>query len=88
MIPTVLLAGLVLGLAVRMWWSIPVLGVFWAALVAIETRDLDIATLGVALLLGVVNAGVGVSLGRGVRYLLSLVRGRGRVRRRADRASS
>lgn len=71
MIPTALALGLVVGLTVRTWWSIPVLAALWAAWVAVETGDRSLGTLGLALLLGAVNAGVGVALGRGIRHLVS-----------------
>lgn len=76
MIPTALALGLVVGLTVRTWWSIPVLAALWAAWVAVETGIQTLGTLGLAFLLGALNAGLGVALGRGIRHAVTWVRRR------------
>lgn len=72
MIPTMLVLGLLAGLALPsrwVWWSVPALGVVWGALLTTQPQP-DIGPL-LALLggipLGMVNAGVGVLAGRGLR---------------------
>lgn len=71
MIPTVLVTGLVLGLLLRTWWSIPAVALGWVALVADTLPGETLAGAGFvgAGLIGAANAGVGVALGRGLRVL-------------------
>lgn len=76
LIPTLLGLGLIIGVVVKTWWSIPALAALWVVWVGVETDDWTLGTLSIALLLGAVNAGIGVALGRGVRYLFSLAMGR------------
>lgn len=74
MIPTLLVAGLVVGLAVRTWWTILVLAAGWAVWIAVITDDLSAGTVLGTLLLGAVNAGVGVAIGRGIRAVADRLR--------------
>ncbi len=62
MIPTLLLAGLVVG----RWWFVPIAGVVWAVLV-----DASVA----AFALGAANTAVGVAVHRTVVLLLRRLRG-------------
>jgi hypothetical protein len=64
-IPTAILAGLLLGVWIR-WWAVLVVGVGWAIVIG----NLDpTAALGAGLL-GAVNAVVGVLVALGLRRLL------------------
>jgi hypothetical protein len=65
-IPTVLVAGLVLAVVMPSWWWVPALAVAWALLIALYDSDV----LGGALLLGAANGVVGVAAGRGLRLLI------------------
>lgn len=82
MIPTLLAAGLIVGVTIRTWWSIPILAALWVVWVALETGDASAESSGLALLLGALNAGLGVVLGRGLRYLVSAVKIQQRPTRR------
>jgi hypothetical protein len=66
-IPTVIMAGLLLG---RWWWSVPVLAVGWGVLI-LETNDtVDPALFFGAAALGAANAAVGFLIHQGVRVLV------------------
>jgi hypothetical protein len=65
-IPTVLVAGLVLAVVMPSWWWVPALAVAWALLIALYDSDV----IGGALLLGAANGVVGVAAGRGLRLLI------------------
>ena len=62
MIPTLLLAGLVVG----RWWFVPVAGVAWSLVVGAD---------GLAFALGAANTAVGVAVHRTVVLLLRRLRG-------------
>ena len=64
-IPTAIVAGLVLGLWIR-WWAIPVVAVGWAVLVALAVDPASGVGAG---LLGAVNGLVGVLPAVGLRRL-------------------
>lgn len=66
MIPTVLVAGLVLAVVMPSWWWVPALAVAWALLIALSDSDV----IGGALLLGAANGVVGAAAGRGLRLLI------------------
>lgn len=68
MIPTAILAGLVLGLWLR-WWAVPIVAVAWAVVIVL-VADPTSALGGV--LLGAANALVGVLLAVGLRKLFDL----------------
>lgn len=70
MIPTMLLLGLIAGLAFRTWWSIPVLGVAWSAELALDPA-LGTSVIAGAFLFGAANAAIGVALGRLLRRVVS-----------------
>jgi hypothetical protein len=70
-IPTAILAGLLLGLWIR-WWAIPVVGVGWAVVIAFV--DPSAALAGAAL--GSVNAAVGAAAAVGLCGLVTRVRPR------------
>jgi len=74
-IPTVLVAGLVLAVLMHSWWWVPALAVAWAMLIAFDDPDV----LGGALSFGAANGVVGVAAGRGLRLLID--RGRNCIRR-------
>ena len=63
MIPTAILAGLVVG----RWWSVPIIGALWAVLVAVDVGGASAS----AFLLGAVNAAVGVGVHVLIRKLFS-----------------
>lgn len=81
MIPTVILAGFVLG---RWWWSVPVLGVAWAVLLATTTDNVvDAGFLLGATAFGAANAAVGFAVHQAIRaVVLAFVRGARAVARR------
>jgi len=64
MIPTILVPGILLGVALRSWWPVPLLGIAWVALVLVVTDDRSLETAGSALVLGLTNAALGVIAGR------------------------
>lgn len=68
MIPTAILAGLVLGLWLR-WWAVPVVAVAWAVVI-VFVADPTSALGGV--LLGAANAIIGVLPAVGLRKLFDL----------------
>lgn len=68
-IPTTILAGLVLGLRVR-WWAIPMVAMAWAIVIAFIV-DMSSALAGGVL--GGVNASVGVLVAVGLRKLFHVV---------------
>jgi hypothetical protein len=68
-IPTAILAGLLLGMWIR-WWAIPVVGIGWAIVVAFI--DPSAALAGAAL--GAANALVGVLVALGLRTLVKALR--------------
>lgn len=65
MIPTAILAGLVLGLWIR-WWAVPIVAVGWAVLVVLVVDPASVLGAG---LLGAVNGLVGVLPAVGLRKL-------------------
>jgi len=65
MIPTAILAGLVLGLWIR-WWAIPVVAVGWAIVIALFIDSGAVLAGG---LLGATNAFVGALPAVGLRRL-------------------
>ena len=69
-IPTVLVAGLVLAVLMPSWWWVPALAVAWALLIALY----DPEVIGGALILGAANGLVGVAAGRGLRMLIDRAR--------------
>ena len=68
-IPTALIAGLVLG---RWWWTPLLVGIAWALLVGIDASCRGSCSVG-AFALGTVNAAVGMAIHRGVRALVDRV---------------
>lgn len=66
MIPTAIVAGLILG---RWWWSIPVIGLAWAALI-LSDRTCAGWCFAQASLLGAANASVGVAVHQLVRWII------------------
>jgi hypothetical protein len=67
MIPTMLLAGLLLG----RWWVIALGGLGWAALLLLG-GDIGVGDAPFAAALGAVNVGIGVGVRRSVRAVLRL----------------
>lgn len=61
-IPTAMLAGLLLGMFVR-WWAVPIVGLGWATAIVV----VDPSSLIEGALLGAVNAAVGVLVALAVR---------------------
>ena len=73
MIPTAILAGLLLGVWIR-WWAVLAVALGWAVVIAFNDPS---SVLGGGLL-GAVNAAVGVVLALGLRRVLeALMRPRG-----------
>jgi hypothetical protein len=68
-IPTAIVAGLVLGLWIR-WWAVPIVALGWAVVIALA--DLSSAIGGA--LLGAVNGAVGVAFALVLRRVLPSVR--------------
>jgi hypothetical protein len=68
-IPTAILAGLLLGLWIR-WWAIPVVGLGWAIVIAF----IDPAVVLAGAALGAANALVGVLIALGLRMLVKPLR--------------
>ena len=67
MIPTAIVAAFVLGVWVR-WWAVPIVGISWGVLVAVGNS----ANLFAGVLIGGVNALVGVALAVGLRRLFHI----------------
>jgi hypothetical protein len=78
-IPTVLVAGLVLALLLPSWWWVLALSVTWALLIGLSVSG-DPTTIVAALLLGAINGLIGVVVGWGLRSLID--RGRNGIGRR------
>lgn len=65
MIPTAILAGLLLGLILR-WWAVPTVAVLWSIVVVVTVDANPIAAAG----LGAANAAVGCAVAVLVRHAL------------------
>ena len=79
MIPTAIIAGLLLGLWIR-WWAVPVIGVAWAVVIVLVVEPS--AAFGAGLL-GAANALVGVLVAVGFRRVFAIA-AQGSVRPRAS----
>lgn len=81
-IPTAIVAGLILGVWIR-WWAVPIVALGWAVVIGDRPQDPPVAitfadpssAIGGALL-GAVNGGVGVAFALILRQVLPSVRPR------------
>lgn len=70
MIPTAIILGLILGLALKAWWwSIPIAVAAWVVWLAADSSDVSVGWDVGVWLLGLANAGLGVAVGHGFRVL-------------------
>ncbi len=77
MIPTVILAGVLLG---RWWWLVPILALAWAALILAANNTADPGLFAGAAAFGAANAAVGFALHQLFRLLVVAPLKRARVR--------
>lgn len=73
MVPTLLLAGAVLG----RWWTVPIVAVAWAGTVVVAgDADFSIESVALAFLIGALNTAAGVLIGLLLRaaYRMALTR--------------
>jgi hypothetical protein len=72
MIPTAILLGLVTGLSRYRWWSIPLIGIIWVAILIVSgDPSVPIAQLVVGgFLIGALNGAAGVLVSWGLAHAL------------------